>query len=214
MVKPIAEIRKPEIVQAAIRTIGKYGLPMISYDQIARETDMSRQLIRHYFPDTEVLMVAVCDALAAAYRECLTQGILKANSAKRLPMFLDFYFNFLAGEGLAKPADDAVYDAMFCLAAGSEAVRNNLFGQYSMLHHTIAHEVQISNAGLPQSACREVAYLFVVIMYGHWKMVATLGFSESYNRVSREALDRLIESYVQRYDDPDLAVKEFKAPGM
>ncbi|MFN3823412.1 MAG: TetR/AcrR family transcriptional regulator [Pseudorhodobacter sp.] len=204
MVKPISEIRKPEIVQAAIRMIGKYGLPVVSYDLIAKETDMSRQLIRHYFPESEVLMVAVCDALAASYRECLMKGIIKANTAKRLPMFLDFYFNFLAGEDLAKPTDDAVYDAMFCLAAGSDAVRKNLFDQYNLLHHTIAHEVQISHPGLPQSACREIGYLFVVIMYGHWKMVATLGFSERYNRVSREAIDRLIESYLMRYDDPDL----------
>ncbi|WP_071795269.1 TetR/AcrR family transcriptional regulator [Natronohydrobacter thiooxidans] len=203
MVKPISELRRPEIVQAAIRTIGKNGLLMVSYDQIARETDMSRQLIRHYFPDTEVLMVAICDALAASYRECLMKGIIKANTAKRLKLFLDFYFDFLAGEDLAKPADDAVYDAMFALAAGSETVRKNLHDQYNLLHHTIAHEVQISNPELPQSACREIGYLFVVIMYGHWKMVATLGFSRAYNRVSREAIDRLIESYIAHYDDPD-----------
>lgn len=204
MVKPIAEIRKPEIVQAAIKVIGDRGLPVVTYDLIAKETDMSRQLIRHYFPDSEVLMVAVCDALAGCYRECLMKGILKADTTQRLPMFLDFYFNFLAGEGLAKPADDAVYDAMFCLAADSDAVRRNLFDQYNLLHHTIAHEVQISHSSLPQPACREIGYLFVALMYGHWKMVATLGFSESHNRVSREAIDRLIESYLARYNDPDL----------
>lgn len=204
MVKPISEIRRPEIVQAAIRMIGKQGLPFLSYDQISGEADMSRQLIRHYFPDPEVLMVSVCDALAARYRECLMQGILKADTTQRLPMFLDFYFDFLAGEGLAKPRDDAVYDAMFALAAGSEAIRKNLHGQYNILQFTIAHEVQISNPGLSQSACREIGYLFVCIMYGHWKMVASLGFSESHNRVSRAAVDRLIDSYLRHYDDPDL----------
>lgn len=30
MVKPIAEIRKPEIVQAAIKVIGKHGLPTVT----------------------------------------------------------------------------------------------------------------------------------------------------------------------------------------
>ncbi|HHX89870.1 MAG TPA: TetR family transcriptional regulator [Paracoccus sp.] len=205
MAKPIAELRRPEIVQAAIRTIAKNGLLKISYDQIARETDMSRQLIRHYFPDSEVLMVAICDALAASYRECLMKGILKANTAERLKMFLDFYFDFLAGEDLAKPADDAVYDAMFALAASSEKVRENLHNQYNLLLYTIAHEVQISNPGLPQSACRELGYLFVAIMYGHWKMVATLGFSREHNRVSRQAIDRLIDSYIAHYDDPDAA---------
>ncbi len=202
MPKPISEIRKPEIVQAAIKAIGRDGLPMPSYDAIAKEADMSRQLIRHYFPDPEELMVAVCDALAANYRDCLMKGIIEAGSTERLPMFLDFYFNFLAGN--QKPKDDAVYDAMLSLAAGSVAVRTNLSGQYNLLQYTIAHEIQISYPAMSQRACQELGYLFVILMYGHWKMVAALGFSEAYNRVTREAVDRLIESYVNRYHDPDL----------
>ena len=65
MPKPISEVRKPEIVEAAFNAILKNGLPHISYDLIAQEADMSRQLIRHYFPDPIELMVAVCDRLAA-----------------------------------------------------------------------------------------------------------------------------------------------------
>jgi AcrR family transcriptional regulator len=205
MVKPISEIRKPEIVQATIKAINNNGLPMPSYDQIAQEAGMSRQLIRHYFPEPEALMIAVCDALAASYRDLLMRGILEANATERLPMFLDFYFNFLAGKGLAKPADDAVYDAVFSLAAGSEAIRANLHEQYHELQFAIAHEVHISNPDLSQKACKEIGFLFVSLMYGHWKMVATLGFSDSNNRITREALDRIIESYRERYDDPDLA---------
>lgn len=203
MPKPIAEYRKPEIVEGVLSAINKHGLPLPSYDTIAGEAGMSRQLIRHYFPDPEKLMVAVCDALAASYRELLMKGILQAQSTERLPMFLDFYFNFLADKGLRKPDDDAVYDAMFSLAVASPAVRRNLHDQYDLLRHTIAHEVQISNPALPQSACREIGFLFVALMYGHWKMVATLGFSDEHNRVTRQALDRLLQSYNERYVDPD-----------
>lgn len=203
MVKPISDIRRPAIVQAAIKTIGKHGLPLPSYDLIAEEADMSRQLIRHYFPDPEALMVSVCDGLAAAYKEALMKGILAADKTERLPMFLDFYFDFLAGAGLAKPADDATYDAMMSLAAGSAKVRKKLHDQYDLLHYTIAHEVQISNPTLSQSACREIGYLFVAIMYGHWKMVATLGFSTDHNHIARAAIDRLIASYRDHYIDPD-----------
>ena len=80
MPKPISEVRKPEIVEAASNAILKNGLPHISYDLIAQEADMSRQLIRHYFPDPIELMVAVCDRLAAAYRDCLMRGILNAQT--------------------------------------------------------------------------------------------------------------------------------------
>lgn len=205
MAKPIAEYRRPEIVAAALDALNQDGLPLPSYDSIAQHAGMSRQLIRHYFPNAEQLMVSVCDALAAAYREALMKGIIASGTTERLPMFLDFYFNFLAGKGLRKPADDAAYDAMFSLARGSEAVRRSLFEQYSELRQTIAQEVQISNPELSQKACREIGFLFVSLMYGHWKMVATLGFSEDHNRVTRQALDRIIVSYRERYDDPDLA---------
>lgn len=205
MRKPIAAIRKPEIVQATMKAINKNGLSMLSYDVIAQEADMSRQLIRHYFPDPETLMVAVCDALAANYRDLLMKGILDANSPHRLSMFLDFYFNFLTDKGLVKPADDVIYDAMFSLATGSEAIRANLHEQYTVLQYTIAHEVQVSNPQMSQKACKEIGFLFVSLMYGHWKMVATLGFSVDYNRVTRTALDRIIASYIDHYEDPDLA---------
>jgi AcrR family transcriptional regulator len=204
MVKPISEIRRPEIVQATIKTITKQGLPMPSYDQIAQEAGMSRQLIRHYFPQPEALMLAVCDALANTYRDLLMQGILQANSTERLTLFLDFYFNLLGKRELRKPADDAVYDAVMSLAAGSKAIRKNLHDQYHLLQHTIAHEVQISHPKLSQNACREIGFLFVSLMYGHWKMVASLGFSDSHNTVTRAALDRIIQSYLACYDDPDL----------
>lgn len=205
MPNPAADTRKPAILQAAIDSISANGLPMPSYDAIAKAGGISRQLIRHYFPDPEELMLAVCDRLAAAYRDRLMQGIIAADSHERLATFLDFYFGFLEGRGLDKPADDKVYDAMLALAAGSDRIRANLHEQYSLLRHTVAHEIQISHPSLPQRACREIAYLFVSLMYGHWKMVASLGFSNGHNLIAREAMNRIIASYLERYDDPDLS---------
>ena len=204
MPKPISEVRKPEIVEAAYNAILKNGLPLISYDSIAQEADMSRQLIRHYFPDPVELLVAVCDRLAAAYRDGLMKGILNAQSPTRLKTFLDFYFDFLSDRDLEKPRDDAAYDAMMALASTHPSIRKNLHDQYNLLQYTIAHEVQVSHPQLNQKACLEIGYLFVSLMYGHWKMVATLGFSPEHNAVTRAAVDRLIESYVERWDDPDL----------
>lgn len=203
MPKPVADIRKPEILRAAFRAISEGGLPAPSYDAIAQAGGISRQLIRHYFPDPEDLILGLCDMLAAAYRDRMMKGIIATDSRERLAVFLDFYFGLLEGEGLDKPADDAVYDAMLAMAAGSDRVRRNLHEQYTLLRHTIAHEVQISHPALPQSACREIAYLFVSLMYGHWKMVASLGFDRDHCRVARATMDRIIASYLERYDDPD-----------
>lgn len=203
MNKTAADIRRPEILQATFRVIARDGLPMPSYDVIAREAGISRQLIRHYFPDQTTMMLALCDSLAAAYRDLMMRGIIVTGSTERLQVFLDFYFGFLEGKGLIKPADDAVYDAMFALAAGSPEIRTALREQYTLLGYTISHEVQISYPDLPQRACREIGYLFTSLMYGHWKMVASLGFSATHNRVTREAMDRIIASYRERYVDPD-----------
>ena len=203
MAKKIAEIRRPEIVWALYRAVETQGVSLPSYDQIAREGSMSRQLIRHYFASMDDMATALCDALADAYRDCLMKGIIAADDSRRLSIFLDFYFNFLSEKGLPKPADDVVYDALFALAATNLRVRDNLRGQYELLQMTLAHEVQISFPELHQAGCRELGYLIVIVMYGHWKMVASLGFSTDYNRVSRAALDRLIESYTTRYVAPD-----------
>lgn len=203
MARKIADIRRPEIIQALYTAIEKDGISLPGYDRIAREGDMSRQLIRHYFSNGDDMAVALCDALADAYRDCLMRGIIAADDSRRLSIFLDFYFNFLSDKGLPKPADDTVYDALFALASTNEAVRKNLHDQYSLLQMTLAHEIQISYPELHQSGCRELGYLIVIIMYGHWKMVASLGFSTEYNRISRGSLDRLIASYTANYSAPD-----------
>ena len=204
MARKISEIRRPEIVRGLYEAIRKNGISLPGYGQVAEAGEMTRQLIRHYFVEPEQLAIALCDHLASTYRDSLMKGIIEAGDSLRLSTFLDFYFDFLADRGLAKPRDDAVYDALFALASTSEPVRTRLRDQYSLLQMTLAHEIQISYPQLPQNGCRELGYLIVALMYGHWKMVATLGFSETNNVVSRQAIDRLIESYVAGYDDPDL----------
>ena len=209
MPKKISDIRRPEIVRALYEAIEDGGMSLPSYDLIAQKGEMSRQLVRHYYKDPEQMAVDLCDHLAASYRDCLMRGIIQADDSRRLGVFLDFYFDFLAGKGLPKPKDDQVYDGLMSFATRSERVRANLRDQYSLLQATLAHEVQISHPGLPQESCRELGFLIVALIYGHWKMVASLGMSEDYNKVSRDALDRLIESYVEQADD----VSEARASG-
>ena len=200
MPKKISDIRRDEIVHALLDAVQSDGVSLPSYDQIARKGDMSRQLVRHYYRDVEQMAVDLCDHLAETYRDHLIRGILHADPADRLRVFLDFYFDFLAGKGLAKPKDDSVYDALFAYAGTSERVRENLREQYTELLQTLAHEMQITHTSLPQAAARELAYLVVTQMYGHWKMKATLGMDVD-STVPREAIDRLITSYIERYEE-------------
>lgn len=196
MKKNISELRKPEIVQALYKAIEIHGVKLPSFDQIANAGNMSRQLVRHYFSDSDEMAVMLCDTLASVYKDYLRSGIILVDETQRLNLFLDFYFGLLSDRGLPKPADDLVYDAVLAFAISNPTVRTNLKNQYILLQMTLAHEITISHPSLDHAKCNELGYLIVIAIVGHWKMVASLGFDTEYNRVTRNSLDRLIESYV------------------
>ena len=185
--------RRLDIVKGAFSYLRKNGLPMLSYDLIAQECGVSRQLIRYYFEDPEELAVALCDYLASLYRDALINGVAKIQDQDRLEFFLDFYFDLI--DGNPKPRDDQVYDAVVSLAAGHEGVKSTLREQYNLLGQVISQEIQLSYPKLSRTDCSELSFLFLSLMYGHWKMAASLGLSEDHNHVARRACDKLILSY-------------------
>ena len=202
MAKKISEIRRPEIIEALQKSILSDGIKLPSYDQISQHGEMSRQLIRHYFPDEEEMMLALCETLEQAYRDSLVKSAIASTGGSRLQLFIDFYFNFLSDRGLPKPLDDQIYDALLSYANTYEPLRAKLHIGYNLVQMTFAHEIQITYPDLPQSACKELGYIIIATMYGHWKMVKTVGFSDSYCRVARDSIMRVIESYVQNYEEP------------
>lgn len=196
MSEPAADVGpKSTIVRGAFAALMKQGLPTLSYDSIAREAGLSRQLIRYHFKDPETLMLSVCDFLAMLYREALMRSVTQSTEKDRLNVFLDFYFDLLDEE--PKPRDDQVYDAMMSLAANSNRIRSHLRQQYTMMGEVISHELQLAHPKLTLPAARELSYLIVSLMYGHWKMVASLGLNQAHKAAARSAIDRLIRSYIE-----------------
>ena len=194
--KDRSEARREEILEAAFDSLMENGLRMLSYDDIAEDHDLSRQLIIYHFPDPESLMIALCDKIALVYRENLVRLVRDAKGCDRLQIFFDYYFDVLEGS-VKKPRDDQVYDAMLSLSARSNAVQKNLHSQYLVIQQVVGHELQFNYPQLRTEECEQLGYLFVCLMYGHWKMVASLGFSEEHKHVTRAAIDRLIQSYIQ-----------------
>ncbi len=185
--------RRRQIQQGAFDALRKFGLPHLSYDIIANEAGATRQLVRYHYPDPEELMHDLCDLMAEYYRDALISTAGQLSGPARVDAFLDFYFDLL--DGKAKPRDDQVYDAMFSLAAGSDGLRNTLAGQYTLVGQVLSHEFSVQYPDLDQQSAEELSFLFVALMYGHWKMVSSLGFSDNHNRLTRSAMDRLIRSY-------------------
>lgn len=207
-----AKDRKEQIVRGAFDALMKNGLPDLSYDLVAEEAGLSRQLVRYHFPDHESLMVAICDYLAQLYRDALITSAGSLKGPERVEMFLDFYFDLLGNA--PKPRDDQVYDAMMSLATRSDVVRNTLAGQYSLLGQILSHEFELQYEEIDRRSAQELSYLFVCLMYGHWKMVSSLGFSNEHRHVTRQSMDRLIRSYENKDLPPSETVRvwETEAP--
>lgn len=185
--------QRQQIIEGFARTLHELGPPHPPYNRIEEATGISRQLVRYYFSEPDALMLAVSDHLADAYRMALVSGVESLTGAKRLHFIFDFYFDLV--ETLPKPRDDQAYDAMFGYAAGSDRIRTNLRGQYTLLGQVLQLEVKMQFPDLSLADCAEISYLFVCIMYGHWKLVASLGLVEDHKLISRRAIDRIIDSY-------------------
>lgn len=185
--------RRQEILIGAFTALMKNGLPALSFETIAEEAGLSRQLVRYHFNDNEALMIALCDLLAARYRDMLITGVMKAEGSKRLEIFLDYYFDML--DDMPKPRDDQAYDALMSLSARYPKIKENLRNGYGLLGQVVSHEIELQYPSLGSQASQELSYLFVALMYGHWKMVASLGLAEDHKLVTRKAIDRLILSY-------------------
>ena len=169
--------RKDQAIRGAFEALKEYGLGKLSFEHVAEKSGMSRQLVRHHFPDQDSLMLAVCDYLAQLYREPLIATASALDGSRRITAFLDFYFDLLADT--PKPRDDQVYDAMMAAAAQSEPIKAALANQYGLLGQVLSHEFIVQHPQLGQQSANELSFLFVSLMYGHWKMVASLGFSET-----------------------------------
>ena len=190
-----AASRRQQIIEGALDALLTHGLPHVSYDRIAEAAGLTRQLVRYHFPEPDDLMLEVCNRMAETYRDALIGTAGQLDGPARVDAFLDFYFDLL--EGRPKPSDDSAYDAMMSLATARPRVQDALADQYKLVGQVLSHEFAVQYSELDQRSAEELSYLFVSLMYGHWKMVASLGFSPSHNRIARQAMERLIRSYQQ-----------------
>lgn len=186
--------RKTHILEAATRILVEKGLQGLSFESVANEAGLSRQLVRYYFSDLDVLVSELSDYLGNVYREMLVAGIVKVGEVERLRFFMDFLFDL--AEESRMPANLQAYDAMVAYAVGSDQVKERLCAQYQTLGQVIAQELAIAHAELDGPSCEELSFLFVSMMHAHWSFVASLGYSRQHSQVIRKAIDRLVASYI------------------
>ena len=189
------EDKKTQILAATTALLTGHGLHALSFEAIAKEAGLSRQLVRYYYPELDTLIADLCDHLGKVYQEILIGGIMEIKQVERLDFFLDFFFG--TTEAYPMPDNLEAYDSLFAYAAGSGQVKERLRAKYRTLGQVIQHELAIVHPELGETACDELSFLFVSMMHAHWSYIATLGFSDAYNRVTRDAMARLIASYIE-----------------
>lgn len=185
--------KKDQILDATTILLTSSGLQALSFENIAKQTGVSRQLIRYYYPTLEALIADLCDHLGKVYQDVLIAGVVEVGQVERLDFFLDFFFG--VSRDYPMPDNLEAYDSLFAFCVGAPEVKQRLRGKYRMLGQVIQHELAIAHPQLDAPACDELSFLFVSMMHAHWSYIATLGFSQEYNRVARKAMDRLITSY-------------------
>lgn len=187
--------KKAQILNATAALLSRRGLQDLSFENVADEAGLSRQLVRYYYADLELLMVDLCDHLANGYREMLVTGIVDLGKVERLKFFLDFFFDLAAGHPM--PGNLEAYDAMIAYSVGSKALRDRMCDQYKVLGQVVTHELAIAHPELNDAACEELSFMFVSMMHAHWSFVASLGHSREHSVLARNAFGRLVDSYLR-----------------
>lgn len=204
--------RRLQILEAAAAVVTRRGLQAFTFENVAAEVGLSRQLVRYYYADPDALMIDLCDHLANIYRRLLVEGILQVQQIKRLDFFLDFFFDL--AEGHPMPGNIEAYDAMVAYSVGSAGLRERMCAQYLTLSQVIVNELQIAHPQLPVLACEELSFQFVSMMHSYWSFVASLGYTRAHGILVRRAIDRLIESYLRDPTPAPLGMRPWtRAPG-
>lgn len=191
----LSQNKKTQILEAATAVLREQGLQALSFETVAKEAGLSRQLTRYYYSDLDTLMVDLCGHLQKVYQDAMVGGIVKVAEVERLEFFLDFLFGLAVDHPM--PDNLETYDALFAYAVGSQPLKDRLCDKYKLLGQVIIHELSVAHPSMDHLAQQELSFLIVSMMHAHWSYVATLGFSPDHNRIARSAVDRLIASYVE-----------------
>ncbi|WOI53864.1 TetR/AcrR family transcriptional regulator [Parvularcula sp. LCG005] len=198
MARPVAEFRRPEIIEGLRVTLISKGVSMPSNDDIAKNAGMSRQLVRHYYSRQQPIAVDLAKRLAVETQEALNRGLNQSLPAKRLDFLLDFLFGMVADDELRMPGDAPVEDALLSLAVGDDLLKTELNEEYSVLINQVSGEISRAYPAMDHSASLELAGVVMALASGHRKLASSLGLSSQSDQQARTAAARIIASYAQQ----------------
>ena len=188
----MSKVKQPRgnILNAALSILRKKGLPALSHTSVAEVSNISRQLVRYYFRSPDDMMSELCNDFCDELHETLKQAL----SQNKKKDNLETVFDVLLGPKII--SKKGAFEAFMALSVGSKRIRTSLRGHFALLGNVLSHELSVAYPELGDEGSDALSYAVMTQIYGHWRMVQTLGFgAASHDRVVRNSIELMIEAH-------------------
>ncbi len=181
----LADVRKPQILDAYARCLVTHGLEGSTLDRIAEEAGVTRALVRHYLgnrEDVDRALVSYLRERGVAWFEGLGAGL---PPSERLPAIVDAMFE----RGSEQPGQ--VVDTLLGASSEDPMLRVLLREMYLEFEHLLDSELAATYPDAEPARRREVAYSILCLAGMHGSL-ADLGFPANRRAAVTASAHRLV----------------------
>jgi AcrR family transcriptional regulator len=181
----LADVRRPQLLDAYARCLVRYGLEGSTLDRIAEEAGVTRALVRHYLGNRE----DVDRALVAHVRDRYVEWFAGLGTGKRPRERLTVVLDSLFDEGADQPTQ--VVDALLGASAEDPLLQASLREMYLELEHLLDAQIASAYPNADLSTRRRVAYA-ILCLAGMNGSLTAIGFPHDRSIGVRASADRLL----------------------
>ena len=183
----LADVRKPQLLDAYARCLVKFGPEGSTLDRIAAEAGVTRALVRHYLGNREDVDRAFVAHIRTIYIDWFLGLGTGLPPAKRLPIILDALFS----QDTDEPSGSV--DALLGASAEDPVLQGVLREMYLELEHLLDAELASSKPGADPQERRRVAY-GILCLAGMHRSLAEVGFPADRGPAARACAQELVAS--------------------
>lgn len=181
----LADVRRPQILEAYARCLVSYGWEGSTLDRIAEEAGVTRALVRHYLGNRDEVDRALVEHLRARYVDWF-QGLGRGvPPSRRLSAIVDA----LLTTDPEEPTQ--VVDALFAASKDRPELQDALRSMYRELEQLVETELAAAHPGADPGRRRTVAYGLVCLVGMHRSLDA-IGFPSERAIQAKACADRLV----------------------
>lgn len=167
----IGQIRREEVVEAAVAAIHEKGIENLSLSEIETRTGMSRGQLTYYFRTKEDILLAVFDRMIETMRGRKEDADDNPLSLAHKEMGWERMRNFLSLFVLTPPHDPTFHSLMYTFLAQMlhrEDFRQRLAGLFEEWRGFVAADaaVELAQHAAPAVSPRTVASLIQAVLHG------------------------------------------------